>query len=63
MLNRDLTMLNLHDLVKVADLMIVSGKPDQVSGDSRNIEIVFRDGIGYDSKVLPDRVKGLVGRP
>ncbi len=47
---------------KVADLIIVSGKPDQVINDIKNVEIVFRNGIGYNSKALRDRVKGLVGR-
>jgi imidazolonepropionase-like amidohydrolase len=47
---------------KNADLLIVSGKPDKKIEDIRNIELVFRNGIGYDSKALRERVKGLVGR-
>jgi imidazolonepropionase-like amidohydrolase len=47
---------------KAADLIVISGKPDQIIEDIRNVEYVFRNGIGYNSKVLRDRVKGLVGR-
>jgi imidazolonepropionase-like amidohydrolase len=50
------------DAGKNADLLIVSGKPDQKIEDIRNVEIVFRNGIGYDPKALRNRVKGLVGR-
>lgn len=50
------------DVGKNADLLIVSGKPEQKIEDIRNVEIVFRNGIGYDSKALRERVKGLVGR-
>jgi len=46
---------------KVADLIIVSGKPDQKIEDIKNVEIVFHKGIGYDSKKLRKQVKGLVG--
>ncbi len=47
---------------KIADLIVVSGKPDKVIEDIKNVETVFHNGIGYNSKVLRDRVKGLVGR-
>ena len=50
------------DLGKIADLLIVSGKPDQNIDDIKNVELVFRNGIGYDSKALRESVKGLVGR-
>jgi imidazolonepropionase-like amidohydrolase len=46
---------------KVADLIVVSGKPDIAIEDIKRVEIVFHNGIGYHSKVLRDRVKGLVG--
>jgi imidazolonepropionase-like amidohydrolase len=55
-------VLGSIDLGKNADLLIVSGKPDQNISDIRNVELVFRNGIGYDSKALRERVKGLVGR-
>lgn len=47
---------------KNADLLIVSGKPDQKIEDIRNVAIVFRNGIGYDPNALRERVKGLVGQ-
>lgn len=51
-----------RDIGKIADLIIVASKPDQDIEDIKKVEIVFRNGIGYDSKALRDRVKGLVGR-
>ncbi|MGC3944220.1 MAG: amidohydrolase family protein [Chryseolinea sp.] len=50
------------DVGKSADLIIVSGKPDQSISDIRNVDIVFEKGVGYDSKALRERTKGLVGR-
>jgi imidazolonepropionase-like amidohydrolase len=50
------------DIGKNADLLIVSGKPDQRIEDIKNVELVFRNGIGYDSKALREYVKGMVGR-
>ena len=46
---------------KAADLIIVNGDPSINISDLRKTEIVFKDGIGYDSKKLFDAVKGLVG--
>jgi imidazolonepropionase-like amidohydrolase len=50
------------DIGKNADFLVVSGKPDQKIEEIRNVEIVFRNGIGYDSKALRESTKGLVGR-
>jgi imidazolonepropionase-like amidohydrolase len=47
---------------KRADIVLVRGKPDRDIGELRNIETVFRDGIGYDSKKLVESTRGLVGR-
>ena len=46
---------------KAADLVIVNGDPSKTISDIRNAEIVFKDGVGYDSKKLFEAVKGLVG--
>jgi imidazolonepropionase-like amidohydrolase len=46
---------------KQADITIVSGDPSVRIADIENVEIVFKDGKGYDSKKLLDSVKGLVG--
>jgi imidazolonepropionase-like amidohydrolase len=46
---------------KQADLMIVKGNPATRIGDIQNVEIVFKDGVGYDSEKLIQSVQGLVG--
>jgi imidazolonepropionase-like amidohydrolase len=46
---------------KQADLMVVKGNPAMKIGDIENVEIVFKDGIGYDSDKLIQSVQGLVG--
>ena len=46
---------------KQADLMIVNGNPAAKIMDIENVEIVFKDGVGYDSEKLIQSVQGLVG--
>ncbi len=46
---------------KQADLMVVKGNPAAKITDIENVEIVFKDGIGYDSEKLIRSVQGLVG--
>jgi imidazolonepropionase-like amidohydrolase len=46
---------------KAADLMIVKGDPSKNIFDIENVEIVFKDGVGYDSEKLIQSVQGLVG--
>jgi len=46
---------------KQADLMIVKGNPAARISDIENVEIVFKDGVGYDSEKLIQSVQGLVG--
>ncbi|HEV2990092.1 MAG TPA: amidohydrolase family protein [Candidatus Angelobacter sp.] len=46
---------------KQADIMIVKGDPSANIKDIENVELVFKDGIGYDSQKLIDSVKGQVG--
>lgn len=46
---------------KQADLMIVKGNPAAKITDIENVEIVFKDGVGYDSEKLIQSVQGLVG--
>jgi galactitol-specific phosphotransferase system IIB component len=46
---------------KQADLMIVKGNPATNIADIEKVEIVFKDGIGYDSEKLIQSVQGLVG--
>jgi imidazolonepropionase-like amidohydrolase len=46
---------------KVADLVVIAGDPAKTISDVRNVETVFKDGVGYDSHKLMDSVKGFVG--
>jgi len=46
---------------KQADLMVVKGNPAASINDIENVEMVFKDGVGYDSQKLIDSVQGLVG--
>ncbi len=48
-------------LGKNADLVVVKGDPSTQIRDIENVEIVFKDGIGYDSQKLLDSVKGRYG--
>ncbi|QMV18952.1 amidohydrolase family protein [Granulicella sp. 5B5] len=47
---------------KDADLVIVKGNPGKNINDIENTEIVFKDGVGYDSQKLLDSVKGHYGQ-
>ena len=46
---------------KAADLVVVDGDPAQNISHIRNVETVFKDGIGYDSRRLFESVRGMVG--
>jgi len=46
---------------KQADLVVVKGNPSDKIEDIENVEIVFKDGIGYDSLKLIESVRGVVG--
>jgi len=46
---------------KNADLVLVSGNPASRIADIKNVEMVFRDGVGYDSAKMVAAVRGLVG--
>jgi imidazolonepropionase-like amidohydrolase len=46
---------------KQADIMLVKGDPSANISDIENVELVFKDGVGWDSKKLIDSVKGQVG--
>jgi imidazolonepropionase-like amidohydrolase len=46
---------------KQADLVVIKGDPSQKIEDIENVEIVFKDGVGYDSARLVESVRGLVG--
>jgi imidazolonepropionase-like amidohydrolase len=46
---------------KEADLVVIRGDPSQKVADVENVEIVFKDGIGYDSAKLIESVRGMAG--
>jgi imidazolonepropionase-like amidohydrolase len=46
---------------KDADLVVVNGNPSANIGDVAKVEIVFKDGIGFDSERLMDSVSGRYG--
>src|SRR3954471_24244383 len=46
---------------KDADIVVINGDPSVRIGDIRNVQIVFRQGVGYDPAKLIESVKGKVG--
>ena len=47
---------------KNADLVVIKGDPSSHISDIENVEIVFKDGVGFDSQKLIDSVKGRYGQ-
>ncbi|MEO5816700.1 MAG: amidohydrolase family protein [Gemmatimonadaceae bacterium] len=45
-----------------ADLVVLAGNPVRTQSDIRNVETVYKRGIGYDATRLKDSIKGLVGK-
>jgi imidazolonepropionase-like amidohydrolase len=46
---------------KAADMVVIHGDPSANIADIEKVELVFKDGIGYDSPKLIESVRGLVG--
>src|SRR5277367_62775 len=46
---------------KLADLVVINGDPSANIKDIEKVELVFKDGVGYDSAKLIDSAKGMVG--
>jgi len=46
---------------KQADIVVIKGDPSQKIEDIENVELVFKDGIGYNSQKLIRSVQGAVG--
>ena len=46
---------------KNADLVVIAGDPATRIADVRNVQIVFKQGIGYDPAKLVESVRGKVG--
>jgi hypothetical protein len=47
---------------KDADLVVIKGDPVTSISDIEKVEIVFKDGVGYDSQKLIDSTKGRFGQ-
>ncbi|MEO8725543.1 MAG: amidohydrolase family protein [Acidobacteriaceae bacterium] len=46
---------------KAADLVLIKGDPSKNIKDIENVEVVFKDGVGYDSAKLIQAANGTVG--
>ena len=46
---------------KQADIVIIRGNPSANIADIRRVELVFKDGVGYDPAKLIESIRGLVG--
>ena len=46
---------------KQADLVVIAGDPSKSIADIRNVETVFKNGVGFDPAKLVESVKGRVG--
>jgi len=46
---------------KLADIVVVKGDPSKNISDIENVEIVFKDGVGYDPAKLVKDANGFVG--
>jgi hypothetical protein len=46
---------------KTADIVVVQGDPSANIKDIEKVELVFKDGVGYDSARLIESAKGMVG--
>ncbi len=57
----ELERIGTLDAGKQADLVVVKGDPSQNIADIEKVEIVFKDGLGYDPVKLIESVKGSVG--
>ena len=47
---------------KAADLVVIAGNPAQNIEDIENVQLVFKDGVGFDPVKLTQSVQGLVGQ-
>jgi imidazolonepropionase-like amidohydrolase len=48
-------------LGKQADLVVIAGDPSTRIADVRNVQLVFKQGVGYDPAKLIASVAGKVG--
>lgn len=60
-LGRDATIGSI-EVGKNADLLVVKGDPSAKIRDIENVEVVFKDGVAFDSDRLIESVKGRYGQ-
>ena len=48
-------------MILLSDLIVVAGDPSTKISDIEKTELVFKDGVGYDSAKLIESVRGSVG--
>jgi imidazolonepropionase-like amidohydrolase len=46
---------------KAADIVVLGGNPAEKIENIERVELVFKDGVGYDPAALIQSVSGLVG--
>jgi adenine deaminase len=46
---------------KQADILVVKGDPSRTISDIENVDVVFKDGVGYDPAKLVKDASGFVG--
>lgn len=46
---------------KTADIVVIEGDPTAAGGHLREVKLVFKDGVGYDSARLIEAVEGMAG--
>jgi imidazolonepropionase-like amidohydrolase len=46
---------------KAADIVVLGGNPAEKIDNMEKVELVFKDGVGYDPAALIQSVSGLVG--
>jgi hypothetical protein len=56
------TKIGSIEVGKNADLIVINGNPAARIEDVEKVEIVFKDGVGYDSAKLMESVKGRYGQ-
>ncbi len=47
---------------KQADVVVLRGDPSKKIADLENVELVFKDGVGFDPAKLLESVRGMVDR-
>src|SRR5271169_4624350 len=57
----DLDKIGTLAVGKAADMVVLMGDPSVNIKDIEKVELVFKDGVGYDSAKLVDSAKSMVG--